>query len=149
MANIRKPLLDEDGFPIREGGGGDPIDVILDGDDDWPSINSNKFPPGAKVVSKSTNTTQSNTTVTETGGGSVTVKRSPKRFNPDGTVAETKTDVIVEEGNNAQLNIQTNNGQVTSATLTGVRDENNQGDGIPQATGGGTVTVINLSLIHI
>lgn len=143
MANIRKPLLDEDGFPIRQGGGGDPIDVILDGDDDWPSINSNKFPPGAKVVSKSTNTTQSNTTVTETGGGSVTVKRSPKRFNPDGTVAETKTDVIVEEGNNAQLNIQTNNGQVTSATLTGVRDENNQGDGIPQATGGGTVTVIN------
>lgn len=103
MANIRKPLLDEDGFPIREGGGGNPIDVILDGDDDWPSINSNKFPPGAKVVSKSTNTTQSNTTVTETGGGSVTVKRSPKRFNPDGTVAETKTDVIVEEGNNAQL----------------------------------------------
>ena len=143
MANIRKPLLDEDGFPIREGGGGSPIDVILDGDDDWPSINSNKFPPGAKVVSKTTNTSQTNTQVTETGGGSVTVKRSPKRFNPDGTVAETKTDVIVEEGNNAQLNIQTNNGQVTSATLTGVRDENNQGDGIPEAINGGTVTVIN------
>lgn len=132
MANIRKPLLDEDGFPIREGGGGSPIDAILDGDDDWPSINT----------SGGVTTTTSNTQITETGGGSVTVQRV-EPTTPDGQLS---TNVIVEQGNNAQLNITTENGQVKTATLTGVRDENNQGDGIPQATGDGTLTVINSSV---